>query len=565
MIGIKTGSKNADKLLEKYKRGEKMFIITELEDLVETIKDNDTLTQDALTERLAKELIDLDDTNLFHLVLNYIEKVDGSYSYHVMNKRKQKNDKLIKSYNKDTGLLARDEGFLSDYMKSTEADKTDKELDKEYNEINKKYGSLSNYEMIRDIIEDYLSGHGYLTDECNERIAKYIESKWNFELVSKEIAELVNDEELKTAEELFNEFKEFYKLQKKANLEIQKLSQKQNDFLQNCPEDLRKEIWQSIKENDIDALKECLRKSTTNVIRDTLISNFYEEAPVNFIKNLLNIINFQLETGKEIIDSEMLSMYQIIITSLKEDNHDELLNLYNKMSKSNIDYKGIFFDQCRAAKNKTAEMIMHSVFKPKEYSKEQKIKEEEIDGVNCYILKGEPFYMLVHGSTKQISSFQGKSSDAVSLSLISGERLNIFNDEIIYGFTDMNPDQFVELYNDDAATDYRIGNENISELHMVPTYTSPQKFIERTPESQFNEIVYLTGREKTRKDYPQIIPPKPSYLVCLNDVNRSSIALAKKLGIPIVIIETEYYPEIIPNTMGHFSFQDNDGERYRQI
>lgn len=542
-----------------------MFIITELEDLVETIKDNDTLTQDALTERLAKELIDLDDTNLFHLVLNHIERVDGSYSYHVMNKRKLKNDKLIESYNKDTGLLARDEEFLSDYIRSIEIEKEDKELDKKYYEINEKYGSLSDYEMIRDIIEDYLARYGYLTDECNERIAKYIESKWNFELVSKEIAELVNDEELKTAEELFDEFKEFYKLQKKTNLEIQKLSRKRNDFLQNCPEDLREEIWKSIKENDIDALKECLRKSTTNVIRDTLISNFYGEAPVNFMKNLLNIINFQLETGKEIIDSEMLSMYQIIITSLKEDNHDELLNLYNKMSKSTIDYKGIFFDQCRAAKNKTAEMIMHSVFKPEESSKKQKIEADEIDGVSCYTLKGEPFYMLVHGSSKKIISFEGAASDAVSLSLISGERLNVFNDEIIYGFADMNLDQFVELYDDDAATDYRIGEENISGLHLVPSYTTPQKIIERTPESQFNEIVYLTGRKTTRKDYPQIIPPKPSYIVCINDVNRDSIEVAKKLGIPIVIIEAEYYPEIIPNTMGHFSFQDNDDERYRQI
>ena len=78
---------------------------------------------------------------------------------------------------------------------------------------------------------------------------------------------------------------------------------------------------------------------------------------------------------------------------------------------------------------------------------------------------------------------------------------------------------------------------------MVPTYTTPEKLIKETPIDEFNEILYLTG-SKNNKKYQDVIAPKPSYIVCLDEPSLDSIEIAQKLNMPIVIVHTEYYPKI---------------------
>lgn len=146
------------------------------------------------------------------------------------------------------------------------------------------------------------------------------------------------------------------------------------------------------------------------------------------------------------------------------------------------------------------------------------------------------------------------------MSFISGEILNVFNDGVIYGFDTLNPEQFIELYTRDTSTEFDIGKEQKSMMEVVPYYYTPEQFIKNTPISQYNEILYLAGKKENKN----LIPPKPSYIVCIDDINEQSIEAAKKLQIPIVKIYTEYYPKIQKNNMGHFAFLD-DFDTYKTL
>ena len=530
--------------------------------LEESIHNNQNLESSFFTDDLINEIINLDDSSEFHLILNYIEKVEGVSSFEIMDRRKKKNNQLVGSFDKESGLFARDEEFIENL-------KTIGKLNEQFNRnsisfLDNYSSSLTNYEDIVNIINSKLFLRFYFDINCSEimlRMNEKMFEKVKVESILDELdtSELLKDNEREIVVNLFNEMKDFYRERRSIMLQLSELETKVYGFInENFSYDVRPSINKKIEDGDIDSVRNYLKNNNTKILRDTLISTFFEDAPDNFIKNLLNVVRFQQDSGIDIVDAKTLKIYQTIISSLKNDNPEELFDLYQEMLISGINYKEVFYDDYVETRKTVSSMIMDSVYKIDDTRRNY----HEVDGVRCYDLTGEPFYMMVHASREIISDFSNGTRDRLSMSLISGDRLNVFSD-IIYGFDDLRPDQFMEVYTADAASTYDEGNEQISGINLVPTYTTPKKIIEETPVSEFNEILYYTG--SSRKKYDGVEVPKPSYIVCLDEPNLNSIKAAHNLNVPIVIVHTEYYPKIQKNSLGPLSFLNNMGETYKSF
>ena len=182
---------------------------------------------------------------------------------------------------------------------------------------------------------------------------------------------------------------------------------------------------------------------------------------------------------------------------------------------------------------------------------------KQINGVSCYELNGEPFNMIIHGSMEVIDDFSKGDNDGISLSFISGDRLNAYNDGVIYGFDNLLPEQFINIYKADADTKFNVFGEegkknSVSSEKLpvsVPFFSTPESLIDNTKINSYNEILYLTHSNKHKLN---IQTPKPSYIICYDNVNDKSIEAAKKNNVPIVIINTKCYPKIAYNPSGHF-------------
>lgn len=516
--------------------------------LIQNIKDNKLISSEQLDEELKQSILQISDVSLFHFIVGYLEKIDSTYSNELIQDKKRLYDQQILSFDAETSLYAKDQEFINSVNQYYEKVKSNRELlNSKSSEIDNSFIPLfneDNYFRIKSIIEN-----GIYDNVSLEKIKENIDNQGYSNLDSSNI------------EKLFNALLEHYNLDSKLYEEETNISHQIESYIDRTySSEISNDIKRSIRKKDLEHLKESIAESNTIQMREILISRFFEDVPSNFIKNLNNIINFQFEVEEQFIDKETFEIYQFILSSFSDDvSLDNLNKLYTLMLKSGIDYKSVFYDDYTRAKELSSKMMIDSTYKISPDA-----PYEEIDGIKCYSLIGEPFYMMVHGSTSQITDFQNGNHDGTSMSFISGERLNVYNDGIIYGFSNLVPSQFVDMYTVDTATEYDIDKPTKSLSDAVPEYHTPEKFIKHTAEDNINEILYLSGKKDTKDSYPYIEPPKPSYIVCLDEINDQSKEVAQKLGIPIVKIETKYYPKIQKNSRGHFGFLE-DYETYDTI
>lgn len=506
-----------------------------LRDLIDIIQKKDIVDKDYLDDDLISEIINMEDITTFHLILNYMEKININYSTFIMDRKKDNYNQLIKSFELDSGLFGRDKKLFSDINSYIEKVKSNRSvLNNKYNEIAATFKpKVDNYSKIESIIVSCLD---------SERSFDFIQSRLNDEKL------LINND-IRIVEDFYNKYKEYYDLDSNMYSEEQEIvTNLLNSISKNYSEETCDIIKKCIKNGKIDLIQNAMNDYNLDLIKKIIVSYLFEDVPENFLKNLDNIITFQSKVDKDFIKPGMLKIYQIIISTFREGDLKQLVSLFNKLKEIKLDYKSEFYDSYTEARKTNAKLIMDSVYRVDDQHEEQGI----IDGVKYYSLTGQPFYMMIHGSTSQITDFRNGPHDGTSMSLISGERLNVFNDGVIYGFDSLKPEQFIELYVKDTSTEFDIGSGKKSMLDAVPRYYTPQEFIENTSDNQYNEILYLSGNSSTQ----EIEPPRPSYIVCIDEINHDSIDIARKLNIPIVKIETKYYPAIRKNNMGHFAFLD---------
>ena len=310
-------------------------------------------------------------------------------------------------------------------------------------------------------------------------------------------------------------------------------------------------------------LVETFKNLTNKEFKEFLIDRFFKDVPYNFLLNLNTLIEFNEKNG--IINDDNLKRY---IEIQKNDCFDK--KLYDSFD-TNENYVTQFYDDFQKSKEYAYQMLKESIVDIYKIESQKNKSLSQIYNVPIYEFNGEPFYLLIHNTSKPIDTdeyhlqelfHENKKNDGISLSLISNEKMNYYNDykkSIIFGFKKFDIKQIVHLYNSDSYSFYKYGDNRVS--NRITKLYLPTDLIKDT--CGYNEIVYQEKTKNTK--FLNIKELTPDYLVCFDYVSDSEAKIAKYYNIPIIKINKDKYnidQNNIKNKSINALIKDGDSESY---
>lgn len=281
-------------------------------------------------------------------------------------------------------------------------------------------------------------------------------------------------------------------------------------------------------------------KYDTLKMRNILIDRYFKDIPLNFLKNLNVMIQYNDSLNNKILDEKRTNIYKKIL-NFENLNYDERKELYYACAKYE-NLAELFYDDYRKCRDNTYNNLIDLAINPKKMYNLLSIEKTKKYGVPIYELNGENFYAFVHitGPYKYNPNFYVEAwkeglYDSVSLSFIGNNNITTFGDpkeSIVFGFSKLDYKRIIHLRNSDSFSNYNSMDDCFSD-YIQKMYT-PANLIKET--RGYNEIVY---QEKSRNIKLDTIVP--DYVMCYDEVTDSNINVAKYYNLPIVLINTKKY------------------------
>ena len=281
-------------------------------------------------------------------------------------------------------------------------------------------------------------------------------------------------------------------------------------------------------------------KYDTLKMRNILIDRYFKDIPLNFLKNLNVMIQYNDSLNNKILDEKRTNIYKKIL-NFENLNYDERKELYYACAKYE-NLAELFYDDYRKCRDNTYNNLIDLAINPKKMYNLLSIEKTKKYGVPIYELNGENFYAFVHitGPYKYNPNFYVEAwkeglYDSVSLSFIGNNNITTFGDpkeSIAFGFSKLDYKRIIHLRNSDSFSNYNSMDYCFSD-YIQKMYT-PANLIKET--RGYNEIVY---QEKSRNIKLDTIVP--DYVMCYDEVTDSDINVAKYYNLPIVLINTKKY------------------------
>lgn len=281
-------------------------------------------------------------------------------------------------------------------------------------------------------------------------------------------------------------------------------------------------------------------KYDTLKMRNILIDRYFKDIPLNFLKNLNVMIQYNDSLNNKILDEKRTNIYKKIL-NFENLNYDERKELYYACAKYE-NLAELFYDDYRKCRDNTYNNLIDLAINPKKMYNLLSIEKTKKYGVPIYELNGENFYAFVHitGPYKYNPNFYVEAwkeglYDSVSLSFIGNNNITTFGDpkeSIAFGFSKLDYKRIIHLRNSDSFSNYNSMDDRFSD-YIQKMYT-PANLIKET--RGYNEIVY---QEKSRNIKLDTIVP--DYVMCYDEVTDIDINVAKYYNLPIVLINTKKY------------------------
>ena len=286
-----------------------------------------------------------------------------------------------------------------------------------------------------------------------------------------------------------------------------------------------------IEYNDLLFNKNLMEKygQTKEILLDIVIDYLLEDSSHNVYLNVVELVEFCLKNDK-LFAKEKLDFYKELL-SIYKSNEENIIDFFYQY-KDNFKASD-FYDDMNIVKNRSYSMIKKSCL---EINDIKNLKNQELSnryGVDIYDLEGEPFRMLI--SCRRHIPEDTTVSSRNCYTLIGNENMQvIYDDTYIFGFNDYDTKNILHVYEDDAySNDYKSLNTT-SYINRVRT---PDEIIKNRYRSEIQIV-----NKQIKKDMYESLPP--SYVVCFDIVNEKDIAAAKKLNVPIIVIDRKKYKRV---------------------
>lgn len=240
---------------------------------------------------------------------------------------------------------------------------------------------------------------------------------------------------------------------------------------------------------------------------------FFEEQPYNLR------LNIQMIKDNPLFDK---------LAKISSLSSSEALALFKEFQ--DINYKpNNYYDDYKESFNNNNEVINKEIINLDKMNINEKLSNRY--HYDIYYLDGEPFYSLIHSSINGYDKWlDNDMHETISLSLINGSKLHYYNYEMVnmvLGFSFLPTNQVINKYVDDSYSTGVYGTDRVNVI------ANTKELIDHT--KIYNEILVKEDNDKMKLS--------PSYLMCMNNIEDKMINMAKKLHIPIVLINTKKYKQ----------------------
>jgi len=295
-----------------------------------------------------------------------------------------------------------------------------------------------------------------------------------------------------------------------------------NDLILDIHEMLRKNY--DSKEQILEYLKRTTSKKITEIVVDALFQDNYYNVCLN-IKEMLRF-NESLDDKEKILDDEKVKFYNTIL-DFDYISSDIKIELYNSLKDKNLNY--IFYDDLRKLKDASYNRIKNNIFKVKKHSDYLNIDISKEHNVDVYDLRDKEYFLFVRSMTRY---HPDSIYERHCYSLISNENNDVFDYDygykFLYGFDTFDNDTVLHVLESDAFSS-SIKDKSSAFVNRI---MSPREIV--NSDSMYSEIQLANRKSKTNERKYESI--KPSYIVCFDIINEDVVEEAKRLRIPIILI-----------------------------
>lgn len=267
-----------------------------------------------------------------------------------------------------------------------------------------------------------------------------------------------------------------------------------------------------------------LKEKTNAFLLSCISDKYFGEFSQNLLINIKSIV--KLNERRVLIPIERLKIYNMILNF----NNLSVFDKKNLYSLLDVKYKEYLYDDFRLCRDFLYDLYNDSFFKldGMDYA--------IVDGIKVYKLEGQDFYIPIHMTG--ISRIKGNIDNiwkddlsntrirSLSLSIISHKSLSTyhsFEKFVGFGFNRIPKEQIWHVCPWDS---YSSGCDEISSVNVLYDL---EELINKS--SVYNELVVTENEEVI----------KPSYLVCRDKIDNFDYDIAKKLNVPIVLIDSNRY------------------------
>ena len=278
----------------------------------------------------------------------------------------------------------------------------------------------------------------------------------------------------------------------------------------------------------LEMTKDFLRRETNRRLSEIVIDGLFGDTIYNVWLNLREMVRFQKIIPESMRLREKNLNFYLTVLQIDEMNGKEKIAWYQEWKDKRIRFQ--FYEDLRKLKDYSYQMINDRLWKFEDQKKFFYSGLSKTWGVDVYDFRGEDFYMMVR-CQKEFSGISRIRRKCYTL--ISSNNMEVFNlNYFIYGYQNIPSEQVLHVFEKDA---YSSSGKHSNFNKFVNRIMTPQEIADTIG---YSEIQLVNILNRVTGYYEEL---KPDYLVVFDQIKLEQIQEAKRLGIPIVRIETNKY------------------------
>ena len=280
---------------------------------------------------------------------------------------------------------------------------------------------------------------------------------------------------------------------------------------------------------DRDGLINFLKDLTNKKLSEVIVDALFEDNIYNVWLNIKEMLRYngKLSDKDRVIDKEKEEFYGMIL-DIDNISSEDKIALFNKLKDKKTSF--MFYDDLRKLKDLSYDLIKEELFSVSDKQNTTYINEEMTNkyGVKIYDIRNKEYTMLIRAQ----STFRDKDIYRRNCySIIGNDNSSSYGDGeylFYYGYNSFDNDRVIHVLEQDSFSGDVKGKMPSKYVNRIMTR---DEIVRGSNWYSEIDIVNIKGEDD------KYLAKSPDYLVVYSNISEMHINEARRLGIPIVIID----------------------------